>query len=291
MSRQLTQRMRGRWLALTVGMGAVVALSCTDISSAPNTPFSIEFNRAPSPSVVLGDTLFDSLGVPTPLRAIVFNAQGDTIHGAAVTYHVVSYDSVLPTDPAFRDSVPLTVDPTTGVVTGKSGSMFAGDTARVYAQAGKIQSNTVTIMATRNPGLLAGVVPVVDSFTLSFITLDTLHLSTPFSVRLTAGDTAVPRYLVRFRIVQPATAVNDTSYVMLTNGDRRRSELDTTDATGVASRIIRIRRANFPFGKAADAAGVIRDTIRVRASAYRLHGTLVPARDSEFIFIVKANKP
>jgi len=64
--------MRGRCLTLASGIGLVIATACSDVPSDPDTPFSIEFNHAPSPSVVLGDTLFDSSGIATPLRARVF---------------------------------------------------------------------------------------------------------------------------------------------------------------------------------------------------------------------------
>jgi hypothetical protein len=300
MMERRVRAMQGRWLTLLAGTAVVASAACSDIPSDPNAAFSIEFNRAPSPSVVLGGMMFDSLGVVTPLSARVFNAKGDSIPGAAVTYHVVSYDSVPASDPSFRDSVPLTVDATSGIVTGKSVPALAGKRARVYAQAGKLQSQTVTIIGTRRADDLIAAGPAIDSVTLSFVTLDTLPVpdSSSFSIRLrhtpvspeAAGDTTVPAYLVSFRIVQPAGAATDTSYVMLTNGDRKRSQLDTTDATGVASRLLRIRRVNFPFTKAADTAGVIRDTVIVEALAYRAGGVLVPGSGTRFTFIIRANK-
>ena len=292
-------RQRERCLTLLAGVAVVAGAACSDIPSDPKAAFSIEFNRAPSPSVVLGDTMFDSLGVPAPLKARVFNAQGEEIVGAAVTYHVVAYDSVLPSDSSFRDSVPLTVDAASGIVTGKTAPQLAGRRARVYAQAGKLQSQAIRITATRSADELLAAGSVTDSVTLSFITLDTLFVSdsSTFSVRLrhtpvppdAAGDTTVPAYLVTFRIVKPAGAATDTSYVMLTNGDKKRSEIDTTDASGVASRLIRIRRVNFPFTKTPDANGIIRDTIIVEASAYRAGGSLVAGSGQQFIFVIRAN--
>jgi hypothetical protein len=290
---------RRRWLVLGIGGAAVIAAACSDVPSDPNTPFSIEFNRAASPSVVLGEAMFDSLGNAAPLKARVFNAKGEEIVGATVTYHVVAYSNVSPTNPAFIDSVPLTVDAASGIVTGKSAPVYATKTARVYAQAGKLQSQTVTITATRHPDTLVAGGPVKDSLMLSFLNTDSLLLapSSPFTVRLlhtsgalTAADSAVPAYLVRFRIVQPANAATDTSYVMLTNGDRKRSELDTTDASGNASRQVRIRRVNFPFGKPAGTDNIVRDTIIVEASAYREGGTAVPGSGIRFQLIIKANK-
>ena len=299
MRRALPNVRRRRGLVLGAGVAAVIAAACSDVPSDPNTPFSIEFNRAPSPSVVLGETMFDSLGNAAPLKARVFNSKGDEIVGAVVTYHVVAYSNVEPANPAFIDSVPLTVDGASGIVTAKAAPVYAAKTARVYAQAGKLQSQTITITATRHPDKLVPGASVEDSLMLSFLNTDTLLVapSSPFTVRvlhttgaLTAADSAVPAYLVRFRIVQPAGAATDTSYVMLTNGDRKRSELDTTDATGNASRQVRIRRVNFPFGKAAGADNLVRDTIIVEASAYREGGTVVPGSPVTFRLIIKANK-
>jgi hypothetical protein len=290
---------RGRRLVLGIGAAAVIAAACSDVPSDPNTPFSIEFTRAASPSVVLGEAMFDSLGNAAPLKARVFNAKGEEIVGAAVTYHVVAYSNVTPTNPAFSDSVPLTVDAASGIVTGKSAPVYATKTARVYAQAGKLQSQTITITATRHADTLVAGASVKDSLMLSFLNTDSLLVapSSPFTVRLlhtsgalSAADSAVPAYLVRFRIVQPANAATDTSYVMLTNGDRKRSELDTTDASGNASRQVRIRRVNFPFDKAAGADNIVRDTIIVEATAYREGGAAVPGSGIRFQLIVKANK-
>jgi len=300
MTRSLPNGLRARWLGLGAGIALVVAGACNDAPSDPNTPFSIEFNRAPSPSVVLGDTMFDSVGITAPLRARVFNGRGEEIAGATVTYHVVAYANVDSANPAFIDSVPLTVDSATGLVIGKSAPVYAGKKARVYAQAGKLQSTTLTVTAARYPDRLVAVSKPTDSLTLSFLNPDSLLIApaTPFTVRVlhtngavTAADSAVTDYLVRFRIVQPAGAATDTSYVMLTNGDRKRSELDTTDASGNASRQLRIRRLNFPFGKAAADDGLIRDTIIVEATAYREGGQLIPDSPIVFRFIIRANKP
>jgi hypothetical protein len=291
---------RGRGLVLAAGVAAVIAAACSDIPSDPDTPFSIEFNRAAAPSVVLGQTMFDSLGNEAPLEARVFNSKGEEIVGAAVTYHVVAYANVDSTNPAFADSVPLTVGATSGIVTGKPQPVYATKTARVYAQAGKLQSQTITITATRHPDTLVAGPSLEDSLMLSFLNTDSLLVApaSPFTVRvlhtrgaLTGADSAVPAFLVRFRIVQPAGAATDTAYVMLTNGDRKRSQLDTTDASGNASRQVRIRRVNFPFGKAAGGDNIIRDTIIVEAAAYREGGTAVPGSGVRFRLILKANKP
>lgn len=297
MTVQRTIRMRGRCLTLLAGLALVIGAACTAVPSDPNTPFSIEFKGAASPSVVLGDTLFDSLGIATPLRARVFNSKGDEIVGAHVTYHVIAYDpdSVGPANPGNRDSVPLTVDSASGFVLGKTAPLFVGKHARVYAQAGKLQSDTVGVTATRRADTLIAGGTITD--TLSFLNADETPLSPALTALLrhtsdaplTAADSAVPSYLVSFQIVQPAGG--DTSYVMLANGNKKRSQLDTTDATGAASRQVRIRRANFPFAKAADSTGFVSDTVIVVVSAYRAHREAVPGSGAQIYLVIKSRKP
>lgn len=297
MRRSLPDVLRARCPAVGAAVAIAVAAACSDVPSDPNTPFSIEFNRAPSPSVVLGEEMFDSLGVTAPLHARAFNSKGEVIAAARITYHVVSLDKASSANPAFPDSVPLTVDSTSGIVTGKSAPAYATKTARIYAQVGKLQSQTITVTATRHPDALVAAGALDGSITLSFLNTDTVFVpgASTFSVRvlhtagaLTAADSAVPAYLVQFRITKPAGAAADTSYVMLTNGDRKRSEVDTTDASGIASRQLRIRRASFPFGKQRGSDGLVHDTILVEARAYRENSQPVPGSPRTFRFEIKA---
>lgn len=277
--------MRGRRLAIAIGVAIGAIASCTDIPTDPKTPFAIEFNKAPAPGVVLGEPMFDSLGAVRPLRAIAYNSNGDSIPGAAITYRVVP-----------DDSVPVTIDAATGILTARPEAAYAGKTARVYAQAGGLQSGTVTVTVTRSADTLVAV-RLKDSVTLRFASTDSLPVANGPSIVLrhkpanpgTAADSAVPAYLVRFRIVQPVAAGTDTSYVMLTAGGRGRSELDTTDANGVASRQIRIRRVNFPFSKPAQ-NDTISDSVLVEASAVKRGGDPVPGSGQRFLLIIKARK-
>ena len=293
MIRRHVEGMRGRLIVIGAGAALVVAAACSSVPSDPNTPFAIEFNQAPSPSVVLGQPMFDSLGIVAPLHARVFNSKGDEIVGAKVTYAFAGPDS----------ASPLTINSTTGQVTGKSDAKYVGRTVRVYAQAGKLQSQTtlgqgaVVVTGTRSADTLLAVGDSVARLVLRFSTADSLPTST-ISVRLrhkapaaSPADTTVPAYLVRFRIEQPSAAKSDTSYVMLTGGTRR-SELDTTDVSGIATRQVRVRRANFPFGKTAT-GDTIYDTVVVRAAAPRAGATApdsVPGSGHRFLLIIEARK-
>jgi hypothetical protein len=66
---------------------------------------------------------------------------------------------------------------------------------------------------------------------------------------------------VRFELLSPANPTNDTTKsVYLVDDQGRASTLDTTDASGLAGRKVRVRAAQFP------AAGVT-DSVIVRATA------------------------
>ena len=50
-----------------------LALACVDIPTAGDELLSFQFDPLPSPSVIVGDTLRDSLGAVKPLSVTGFN--------------------------------------------------------------------------------------------------------------------------------------------------------------------------------------------------------------------------
>ncbi|NUS95816.1 MAG: hypothetical protein HOQ11_00245, partial [Gemmatimonadaceae bacterium] len=182
-----------------LALALLAGVSCTDLPSDPNTPFSVEFRPAASPSVVLGDEMRDSLGNVAPLQAIAFNVKGDTIRGAPVRYYLArnAADTLPP---------PVTVDSITGLVTASSAPTDATRSFRVYAQVGGLQSVAETLYVTRRPDLMKKVDSVV-TLRLRFLPSDSLTTTPAVSVRLLhatdgiAGDTVLPHDRVRFRIV------------------------------------------------------------------------------------------
>lgn len=281
-----------RWrLAALLATGLLAAgAACTDLPSDPKTPFALEFVNPASPSVIFGDTLRDSLGFVAPLRAIAYNIDGDTIRDAAVSFAVV---------PVKVDSSGTKIDSTPARIVGgalvvaDTHHVYATRTFRVYAQTGGIQAVPVPLTVTRRPDTLLVIGDSVLTMTLSF--RDTLPLSPAINVRLrhtpvgaeAAGDTTVPAYLVGYRIVLPASAATDTSYVSLSNGSRV-SRWDTTDAGGTASRQVRVHLFRYPFTKAPKAGtDTVYDSVRVEARAYRPRGALVPGSPRQFLLIIK----
>src|SRR4029079_17017580 len=61
----------GAAIPLTVIAGAILLAACTEIPSGANDILSFQFDPLPSPSVVFGDSLRDSLGV---VRGITLKA-------------------------------------------------------------------------------------------------------------------------------------------------------------------------------------------------------------------------
>ena len=275
---------RQRMLA-TICVLAGVAAACTNLPSDPNTPFAISFAHAPGPSVVLGDVLRDSAGVPAKLKAVAYNLRGDTIRDATITYFLVE-----------RDSQPATL--ADGQITALSDTAYIGDTLRVVAVAGGVQSTPVRIIVTVRPDSIVRV-GTVDTVRFILPVLDTLPLSAALQVRLLhrpvgepARDTVVPAYEVRFRFDSTSShSPLDTSYVMISDEQRRFSPLDTTDVTGVAARQVRVRRSKYPYPYDAIPPGKSAvDTVYVSAMA-SYKGSPVGGSPVRFRVLVTLAKP
>jgi len=69
---------RNRVRTLGFAAAAVLLLSC-DLSVAPGGVYSISKLLLPSPGMVIGDTMRDSLGNAAPLRVLAFSVTGDSI--------------------------------------------------------------------------------------------------------------------------------------------------------------------------------------------------------------------
>src|SRR5216110_2295736 len=72
-----------------VAIAATIGVSCIDMSSPVGGVASISNLVLPSPSVVRGDTMRDSTGKATPLRARLLDGKGDTVRDTRVTFFVL----------------------------------------------------------------------------------------------------------------------------------------------------------------------------------------------------------
>jgi hypothetical protein len=209
-------------LAVLLAFFAIAGFTaaCTDISGSSTSVLSIQFDSLSAPSVVLGDTLRDTTGAVVRPKVHAFNFKGEEIIPAPVFF--VSPDSG------------ITVDSATGIVFGDS---LRSTPARIVATVGTLQA-IQHVDVTLRPDLLQAV-NALDS--LKYSLLDTtLNVSPLLQVRLTHGvapnDSAVKSYIVSFAIV----AQSDPQLGELVNDAGKASVVDTTDASGIAGRKIRL---------------------------------------------------
>ena len=206
-------------IPLTILSGAIFIAACVEIPTGANDVLSIQFNPLPAPGVVIGDSLRDTLGIVQPLRVTAFNYSGTEIENPPVTFSAIDRG--------------ITVDSVTGIVRGDS----VRSNARIVAT---VRGLTVTaqVAVVQRPDTL-GEANSRDS--LSYSVLDTAaNVSAPIGVKVlhtTATDTTgVASYLVSFQIISPG----DTVLARLVGDGSARSSLDTTDASGVAGRRIKL---------------------------------------------------
>lgn len=232
----MSDRARGpvRLLAAAAVGAVALGVACTELPTG-TTPFAIEFLPLPSPGVVIGDTLRNEAGVATPLRAVVFDGSGDTVHDARVRF--VALDA--------------------GVRV---------DTVAGWVVAGSVAVANVRLQALANgvPAMpqMLGVVPRPDSLALVTTAPDTVRFDLagqPDPERFTVTSSAiqatvlsgggasavgVPSWLVRYTLEYHGSVVperDSTRGVWLVDGSGRASAVDTTDGSGISSRQVRVR--------------------------------------------------
>ena len=259
---------RARTLLLVAIAGVVAA--CADITTSPTAAASIELNKAHAPAIVLGDSLRDLNDKAVPIRAIVRNLKGDVLSSASPRYVYAD---------AARDTS-VFVDSVRGYVV----LLKPLDSVKVLTN--KVAATTIRIAARFGSGLLAFdtlfVAPRPDSVDRAGATaVDILVPTLPDTVTgvarntsvalnvvvrhigLVAPDTTVlvPKWLVKFEVLQPANPSNDSLQgAYLVNDNGKASGLDTTDGSGAASRFIRVRPSIFPTSTALDSV-IVRATV------------------------------
>jgi hypothetical protein len=207
-------------LLVIIASAAVAPFACSDIVTSSAGVLSIVFDSLAAPSVVVGDTLRDTTGAIVHPVVHVFNFKGEEVAQAPVYF--LSPDSG------------ITVDSATGIVSADS---LRSTPARIVATIGTLQA-VQNVNVTLRPDTLEAV-NALDS--LHYSPLDsTLNVSPLLQVKLTHGiapnDSAVTSWIVSFAIV----AQSDPRLGELVNDGGIASVVDTTDATGIAGRKIRV---------------------------------------------------
>lgn len=247
---------RAALLAILAMIGADLG-ACSDVSGNSTSVLSIQFDTLPSPSVVVGDTLRDTTGAVVRPVVHVFNFRGEEIVPAPVFF--LSPDSG------------VTVDSASGIVVGDS---LRSTPARIVAAVGTLQA-AQRVDVTLRPDVMQA---VNGRDSLQIALLDTtLDVSPLLTVALKHGvapaDSAVKSYLVSFAIVSQS----DPRLGELVNDAGTRSIVDTTDASGMAGRKIRLHPL---FG------GARLDSIVVAATA-KYRGLQVSGSPVRLVLLVK----
>lgn len=247
--RRRRARALGTLAALATAAGTAAGLAaCVPIETAPGGVASVQLDPV-NPSIVVDDTLRDTLGRPVPLVARAFGPGGTPVTTPDFRYGQtpIGRDSTDPT------AVPLVVDSISGVTVATE--RFVTSRARVTARLGdRLQLvDTVDIVPRPTTIRVAGTTAVTP--TVYFLCTDDRRqvandtidqpaagvrpalrgrlgtATQPLTVRLSgdsAGDSVgVRRYLVRYRVTPPAAPLpaGSSAYVETEGtspyGDRR----------------------------------------------------------------------
>jgi hypothetical protein len=220
------------------GLAAVcvlwVAVACLDIASPTGGIGSISSVLLPSPSVVVGDSLFDTSGNYRPLQVHVFAPNGEPVQDATTRFF------------ALDSTNGLRVDSTTGGAFGGSLSLGSKVVAEVRSADGNgvIQTQQVLLPVVQQPTAVGR--DTDFTFTPNLASPDTLSsllISPAITVTVKGADgTGVPSYPVVFILVQtPDSIDNKGPSVRLTTSSGRDTTVAVTGPGGQASIYLRLR--------------------------------------------------
>ena len=268
---------RGR-VALLIGVvstvACVAAMACTDVSTDPDTVVAVRFDGSVYPSIVVGDSLRDSLGALQPVRATGLNYKGDVVEGADFVFS----------------------SPDTNLRVNNDGMVFArsrktdGSPARIFATVGSLQSQPDSLLIVARADSMKAVQDVdtanVSPTTGDASTGETLVQFVVFGdTAATAPKVVVPGWLVSFQLryhgslLPPSDTSKAYTFVIVGSGEnsrRKPTSVDTTDASGKAERGVFVRSVS---------AGVPEDTIFLIATIRARKTGAAPISDTTMILL------
>ena len=216
-----TPRLPRRTAVIACATLAWYLVSCTEVPAPEGGVASISNIQRPSPGLVVGDTMRDSTGLVAPLRVIAFGL----------------------------DDAPITPQPTPSFVlldttAHLSGGLLIGDrvgTVRVVGVVGSVQTRVDTIPVTLLPDTLVRADSNLHRVSYA-LAGDTVVHSAELGVlaqHLLPTTSGVQAVVVKYTITKAPTGTSSPT-VVLVSGNRI-SDRDTTDVTGRASRVARLR--------------------------------------------------
>lgn len=212
-----------------VAISACWVASCNEIPAPEAGILSISPLLLPSPGLVLGDTMRDSVGAAAPLQVIAYSVDGSE---------------------AVPQPVPAFVLLDTGARLANNAYLVGEDantTVRVVGTVASLQTQPVSVKVTLSPDTLLAADSVEHARTYA-LTGDTVVNSAELTTKVWHRDATSPSgveaVIVRYAIVKaPAPrsgAVGPTVVLIPANSVASR---DTTSNVGVASRAVRLRLA------------------------------------------------
>lgn len=224
------REIRGGTLGIALGAVAWWLVSCRDIPAPEGGILAVSGVLLPSPGLVAGDTMRDSLGLAAPLRIVAYQANGEPAVPAPIPTFVV-----LDTGAHLADAFWLVGDK-------------AGTTVRVVGSVGSLQTSAASVKVTLSADTLVANDSIVHHKTYSLVTGDTVvnsaELTTVVEHRGATGatNTGVEAVIVRYTIDKMPAGNGKGPTLLLMSGSTLATR-DTTDASGRASRVARLRLA------------------------------------------------
>ncbi len=201
----------------------VVGLACVDMS-APKGPAAISNLNLPSPSVVVGDTMRDSLGRPAALTITAFDAAGAIIAAPGSQFFITD---------------------TTKAAHLNGGATLVGDkigSTILVGQIGNLQTAAATIQVTFRPDSMAKaskdttlLAPAGDSTKTGAETLSLRVLS--------AEDSGSVGIVVRYALTHAPASLPQRVAVEIQDNSGHVATADTTTAGGNSSRRLLVTSA------------------------------------------------
>ena len=266
---------RGIAAAFVVAAAVAAGPACTEVGTDPSAPVAIELDPTTMPSVVIGDSMRDSLGRAVTLAARALNSQNERIPDAPLRFLAIDTGFVV-------------VDSVSGHVVGRK----VGE-AQVIASVGGLQSERIVVRVTLRPDTVFADTATRQTMLVSLVSptaasSEALRVFVGHDTVIAGTDTlvGVRHYLVRFRIVSPTgdtVSATDTSRVLLYS-DRtggRASTADTTDENGRARLFVRISTA----------VRTIPDSVVVEANVSRPDATPLPGSPVRFTVRINQGAP
>ncbi|MCC7051628.1 MAG: hypothetical protein IT355_00085 [Gemmatimonadaceae bacterium] len=195
-------------------LGCVTVAACTEVSTDPQVPVSLQFDSLPALAVVVGDTMRDGTLQPARLPVRAFSGNGSTVSDSQL--RVLGIDTTSVKAFGLVNGLFLTGKVVTAAV-------------RIVAQAGGLQSQTQTFAVVAAPTALTRSAASASDSIVS-LPLDSVSRFVDTRVRVLRDTTPVNGLRVHFRVAAFPAALLDSVRLVGTDGRNATSALMTGGA-------------------------------------------------------------